>query len=109
MADYIETLRKTLQELVEQRQHIDADIRDLAKIIRRHEGASGGTPVLAPREEGRAAPPGEGRRETLALMEAGGIWTTGRLAEARKAGRLRSEGKTYRVNDGDVLEILFSR
>jgi hypothetical protein len=31
------------------------------------------------------------------------------LAEARKAGRLRSEGKTYRVKDGDVIEILFSK
>ncbi|TMD29696.1 MAG: DUF933 domain-containing protein, partial [Chloroflexi bacterium] len=29
--------------------------------------------------------------------------------EARKHGRLRSEGKTYRVQDGDVLEVLFSR
>jgi ribosome-binding ATPase YchF (GTP1/OBG family) len=35
--------------------------------------------------------------------------TLGSTAEARKAGRLRSEGKTYRVSDGDVLEILFSR
>jgi GTP-binding protein YchF len=33
----------------------------------------------------------------------------GSMAEARKAGRLRSEGKTYQVKDGDVLEILFSR
>jgi ribosome-binding ATPase len=33
----------------------------------------------------------------------------GSMAEAKKAGRLRSEGKTYRVKDGDVLEILFSR
>ncbi len=31
------------------------------------------------------------------------------LAEARKAGRLRSEGRTYRVKDGDVIEILFSK
>jgi ribosome-binding ATPase len=31
------------------------------------------------------------------------------MAEARKAGRLRSEGRTYRVRDGDVIEILFSR
>ncbi|MBI2763094.1 MAG: redox-regulated ATPase YchF [Chloroflexi bacterium] len=31
------------------------------------------------------------------------------MVEARKAGRLRSEGRTYRVRDGDVLEILFSR
>ncbi|MEI8333037.1 MAG: DUF933 domain-containing protein [Chloroflexota bacterium] len=30
-------------------------------------------------------------------------------AEARKHGRLRSEGRSYRVRDGDVLEILFSR
>ena len=33
----------------------------------------------------------------------------GSIAEARKHGKLRSEGKTYRVRDGDVLEILFSR
>jgi len=31
------------------------------------------------------------------------------MAEARKHGRLRSEGKTYLVHDGDVVEILFSR
>ncbi len=33
----------------------------------------------------------------------------GSMAEARKAGRLRAEGKNYRVHDGDVLEILFSK
>src|SRR5262245_2167922 len=33
----------------------------------------------------------------------------GSIAEARKHGKLRSEGKTYRVQDGDVVEILFSR
>jgi ribosome-binding ATPase YchF (GTP1/OBG family) len=33
----------------------------------------------------------------------------GSLAEARRAGKLRSEGRTYRVRDGDVIEILFSR
>ena len=31
------------------------------------------------------------------------------MAEARKHGKLRSEGKTYTVKDGDVIEILFSR
>ena len=31
------------------------------------------------------------------------------MAEARKAGLLRSEGRTYLVHDGDVVEILFSR
>jgi len=30
-------------------------------------------------------------------------------AEARKHGKLRSEGRTYRVRDGDVIEILFSK
>ena len=30
-------------------------------------------------------------------------------AEARRAGKLRSEGRTYLVRDGDVVEILFSR
>src|SRR6185295_12197536 len=30
----------------------------------------------------------------------------GSTAEARKAGKLRSEGRTYRVADGDVIEIL---
>jgi GTP-binding protein YchF len=33
----------------------------------------------------------------------------GSTAEARRAGRLRSEGRTYAVRDGDVIEILFSR
>ncbi len=32
----------------------------------------------------------------------------GSMAEARRHGRLRSEGKTYRVKDGDVIEILFN-
>jgi len=31
------------------------------------------------------------------------------MAEARKHGKLRSEGKTYIVKDGDVVEILFSK
>ena len=34
--------------------------------------------------------------------------TLGSMADARKAGKLRSEGKTYRVKDGDVIEILFN-
>ena len=33
----------------------------------------------------------------------------GSMAAARKVGKLRSEGKTYRVHDGDVVEILFSK
>jgi GTP-binding protein YchF len=32
----------------------------------------------------------------------------GSLAEARKRGLLRSEGKTYAVRDGDVIEVLFN-
>ncbi len=31
------------------------------------------------------------------------------MAEARRHGKLRSEGKTYQVHDGDVIEILFSK
>jgi ribosome-binding ATPase len=31
------------------------------------------------------------------------------MAESRKHGKLRSEGKTYTVRDGDVMEILFSK
>jgi GTP-binding protein YchF len=46
------------------------------------------------------------RAETVAYED---LVALGSTAEARKAGRLRSEGKTYRVADGDVLEILFSR
>ena len=46
------------------------------------------------------------RAETVAYEELLGF---GSMAEAKKAGRLRSEGKTYRVRDGDVIEILFSR
>jgi ribosome-binding ATPase YchF (GTP1/OBG family) len=32
----------------------------------------------------------------------------GSTAEARKHGKLRSEGKTYLVKDGDTLEVLFN-
>jgi GTP-binding protein YchF len=46
------------------------------------------------------------RAETVAYED---LLTLGSMAEARKAGRLRSEGKTYRVRDGDVIEVLFSR
>jgi ribosome-binding ATPase len=46
------------------------------------------------------------RAETVAYDD---LLSLGSMADARKAGRLRSEGKTYRVRDGDVVEILFSR
>ncbi len=46
------------------------------------------------------------RAETVSYED---LLRLGSMAEARKAGRLRSEGKTYRVRDGDVIEILFSR
>jgi GTP-binding protein YchF len=46
------------------------------------------------------------RAETLSFDD---LVSLGSTAEARKLGRLRSEGKTYRVADGDVIEILFSR
>jgi GTP-binding protein YchF len=46
------------------------------------------------------------RAETVAYDD---LLSLGSMAEARRAGKLRSEGRTYRVRDGDVLEILFSR
>jgi ribosome-binding ATPase len=46
------------------------------------------------------------RAETVAYED---LIELGSMAEARKHGRLRSEGKTYVVKDGDVLEILFSK
>jgi hypothetical protein len=46
------------------------------------------------------------RAETVAYDD---LLSLGSMADARKAGKLRSEGKAYRVKDGDVLEVLFSR
>lgn len=46
------------------------------------------------------------RAETVAYED---LLQLGSIAEARKHGKLRSEGKTYVVHDGDVLEILFSK
>jgi GTP-binding protein YchF len=46
------------------------------------------------------------RAETVSYDD---MVSLGSTAEARKAGRLRSEGRTYRVADGDVIEVLFSR
>ena len=47
------------------------------------------------------------RAETIALRGAAGRW--GPSPRRKKHGKVRSEGKTYRVRDGDVIEILFSR
>ena len=38
----------------------------------------------------------------------GDLMAAGSLAAARKAGNLRSEGKTYPVQDGDIINFLFS-
>jgi len=46
------------------------------------------------------------RAETVGYED---LLVLGSMAEAKKHGKLRSEGKTYRVRDGDVVEILFSR
>lgn len=46
------------------------------------------------------------RAETVAYED---LIELGSMAEAKRHGRVRSEGKAYRVRDGDVLEILFSR
>lgn len=36
------------------------------------------------------------------------LMTCGSMVEARKRGLLRSEGKTYAVRDGDVIQVLFN-
>ena len=46
------------------------------------------------------------RAETISYED---LLAMGSIAEAKKHGKVRSEGKTYRVRDGDVLEILFSK
>jgi len=46
------------------------------------------------------------RAETIPYED---LVALGSTAEGRKHGKLRSEGKTYRVRDGDVVEILFSK
>jgi GTP-binding protein YchF len=45
------------------------------------------------------------RAETVSVED---LLELGSTAEARKRGKLRSEGKTYKVVDGDVVEILHS-
>jgi hypothetical protein len=46
------------------------------------------------------------RAETIAYED---LLAMGSMADAKKHGKVRSEGKTYHVRDGDVIEILFSR
>jgi ribosome-binding ATPase len=46
------------------------------------------------------------RAETIAYEE---LLAAGSMAEAKRHGKVRSEGKTYQVRDGDVIEVLFSR
>ena len=42
------------------------------------------------------------------VVRYGDLMELGSTAEARKHGKLRSEGKAYTVNDGDVIEVLFN-
>jgi ribosome-binding ATPase YchF (GTP1/OBG family) len=46
------------------------------------------------------------RAETIAYED---LLAMGSMAEAKKHGKVRAEGRTYRVHDGDVIEILFSK
>ena len=82
-------------------------------------------PDRRPRRGPRLADPRRARRRSTRPRPSTPTWPTassgprrwpyedlvelGSIAEARKHGRLRSEGKTYHVRDGDVVEILFSR
>jgi ribosome-binding ATPase len=45
------------------------------------------------------------RAEVVSMED---LLSLGSIAEARKNGKLRSEGKTYKVKDGDIVEILFN-
>jgi ribosome-binding ATPase YchF (GTP1/OBG family) len=45
------------------------------------------------------------RAETVAYQD---LITLGGLAQARTAGKLRQEGKTYIVQNGDVISIKFN-
>jgi hypothetical protein len=45
------------------------------------------------------------RAEVIGWQE---LLELGSMAEAKRHGKLRSEGRTYQVQDGDVIEILFN-
>ena len=45
------------------------------------------------------------RAETISVDD---LLACGSMAEARKRGLLRQEGKAYLVKDGDVIEVLFN-
>lgn len=42
------------------------------------------------------------------VIDYGTLLELGSLQEAKKAGKLRLEGKTYRVRDGDILHVMFN-
>ena len=81
-----------------------------------HRGTRRGAGLADPRRVHRpSTPPARSTRTWPAASSAPrscryeDLLASGPMAEARKHGKLRSEGKTYRVSDGDVIEILFSR
>lgn len=114
MADYIDTIKQTLNELVERRRHIDADIADMRRILARHEGTPGEPPAQVTREPGQAARRGEARAETLELLAAGGYWTPKAIAESRGVSqnavramlrRLEQENPPPIKRDGDGYRL----
>jgi hypothetical protein len=107
MPEHVEVLRRTRRELVEARERLDADIRDLDRILSRHgDEPPESQPVRPP---GKASAPGEGRRETLELMSDGSVWSRSRLAKARGTSpnaaaamlkRLEADGAIERAPGG---------
>lgn len=101
MANYVEDIRQTLADLVAQREHIDADIADLRRIINRHarEGMSEAEQSTTPaataqsdepfpeRPRGVVAGRGQARREILDLMSDGKRWMPADIASKRGTTR----------------------
>ena len=47
-------------------------------------------------------------RKGISAVDAAAKIRTGSIAEARKQGNFRTEGKTYIMQDGDVVNFLFN-
>src|SRR5690349_8531795 len=93
MADPVDSYRRLLNDLNAERQgivreleRVDVEIAEVQLLMgtRQPVGPVGeGLIFLTPRQPNQASPPGTARREVLALMSDGEIWTPARMGRAR--------------------------
>lgn len=100
-------LTRERQRLLTELERVEDSLTDAQRMLARYDGAK---PDSADRrrEPGRAAPPGEARRDALRLMADGNGWTPAKLASARGTSAQAAGNLLKRLMADGLIEPTFS-